>query len=61
MQCTCELVSVEYGGNSGEGRVVGTFDGRIKGAGVNDTLVVDFYEGVPCQVLGLVHSCVYQL
>jgi hypothetical protein len=42
------------------GRVVSTFDGRIKGVGVNDTLVVDFYEGVPCQVLGLVNSCVYQ-
>lgn len=59
MHCHCELVSIEYSSN-GEGRVVGTFEGRIKGAGINDALLIDFYEGVAVQVKGSVHSCVYQ-
>lgn len=56
----CELVQFDY--SSGEqGKIVGVFDGRIRGAGINDAVFMDFLEGVTgCQVIGSVHSCVYQ-
>lgn len=59
MRCCCELVSIEYSG-MGEGRVVGTFQGIIRGAGVNDALLIDFYDGIAVQVKGTLHTCVYQ-
>lgn len=60
MRVVCELIAYDYGSNGDDDRVVGTFDGRIKGAGVNDGIVIDFGESVACQVVGTVHSCVYQ-
>ena len=41
-------------------RVVGSFEGKIRGDSVNEALVVDFHEVGACQVLGSIHSCVYQ-
>ena len=58
MKCKCELISYDYSGE--EGKVVSTFDGRIKGVGISDSMVIDFSEGLPCQVIGTVHNCVYQ-
>ncbi len=58
MRCICQLFLYQYG--TDQGRVVGVFDGRIKGAGIGDAVVIDFYDGIGCQVLGTVHSCVYQ-
>ena len=58
MKCRCELVSYDYSGE--DSKVVSTFDGRIRGIGISDSLVIDFWEGTSCQVIGSAHNCVYQ-
>lgn len=65
MMCTCQLIIIEYSGcgngyDTSNGKIISLFDGRLKGAGINDSLIIDFYQSIACQVVGSVHTCVYQ-
>ncbi len=56
MICICQLFLYEYG--TDQGKVIGVFDGRIKGGGIGYAVIIDFYDGIGCLVLGTLHSCV---